>query len=60
MLACWWIELLLIAGGVVLILTVNAWGGLALMLLGCAYAVLVIPRLRTRLGFNRWRGGWRR
>ena len=58
MLACWWIELLLLAGGLALIWTVSVWVGVGLIALGAAYAVVVIPRVRMRLGFNRYRGGW--
>jgi hypothetical protein len=59
-LACSSLELLLIAGSLALMLTVNVWAGIALMVLAVTYAVVVIPCVRTRLGFHRWRGGWER
>lgn len=59
MLAGWWVELLLTGAGLILMLAVSPWAGLPFIFFSCAYALVIIPRLRERLGFNRWRGGWK-
>lgn len=60
MLAALWVELLLLGAGLILMLAVSPWAGIPFILLGSLYALVIIPRLRERLGFNRWRGGWKR